>query len=155
MKLIDLFEEPRVHPVDVRPETRGPRTEKQMGKELYIKNPDIIDIEVGNMVRAWEDEPRYYEDADVYMTKWGMIVRSVDYKKQMVLVSSHIDEGPRARTEWVPIVDISVTWNTGGTEAVRSGLKKFGKVFDKWKNQQNDDEYGELPGERKPKERMQ
>jgi len=91
------------------------RTEEPAYGNHYIYKPDIIDVEIGNMIRVKQDPPEYCEFTNAYHYECGQMVVNVDYKNKQVLVKDKMG-GTLENTKWYPIEDVLVTWNIGGYE---------------------------------------
>lgn len=115
------------------------RTEKAAYGNLYIYNPDIMDVERGNMVRVHGHAKHPNFEPDEGQNSWGIIVLDVDYKKGMVLVGEYIG-GSKRFAEWVPLDQIDVTWNIGGYDRAMELMDAFEKDLKKSLNDRDTEE---------------
>lgn len=105
------------------------RVERAYGSE-YIYNPNIMDVERGNMIRI-KGSP-VNKNYEVYPDQedWGILVLDVNYKDGLILVAEYIG-GELEFSEWAHIDDVKTTWNIGGYEKAMSMLGAFGNAMNK------------------------
>lgn len=103
--------------------SKKPRTrhivERTFDDKFEIHNPNINDVEIGNMIRI--KEPRRRE--------WGTIVIDVDFQQNAVLVRDNIG-GTKEFEEWTHIDNVRCTWNIGGSEYAFKLIDAFNGHFE-------------------------
>ena len=105
------------------------RVEKAYGSE-YIYNPNIMDVERGNMIRVKGSPANKNYETYSGQKDWGILVLDVNYKTEMILVAEYVG-GTKEFTEWAHINDILMTWNVGGYEKVMSKLDALKNALNK------------------------
>lgn len=110
------------HPIQYKGQRTEVNCELGAKPQLYIYNPSILDVEVGNCISFFV-QPKFCKISKKnWNDKWG-IVESVDYLNNHILIISN------KKKMWFSIEDVNVTWNIGGYGKAKESFARLKDYF--------------------------